>query len=109
VISPYSLGPNLAVKAYFYNGLNSLPILSFDAAHLDVLQETAREIVNNKQFKTYYFSDEEKGTYIKDISELELDSDKISAWGGLTEFSSKVAHVVAKAAQQNLIKQFLQT
>jgi hypothetical protein len=79
----------------------------FDAGHLDVLQETAREIVNNKQFKTYYFSDEEKGTYIKDISELELGSDKVSAWGGLTEFSSKIAHVVAKAAQQNLIKQFL--
>ncbi|MEN8217045.1 MAG: AAA family ATPase [Pseudomonadota bacterium] len=69
----------------------------FDACLMNDFQETAQEIVNNKQFKTYYFSDDKDGTYIKDISELELSSEEISCWGGLTEFSSKIAHVVAKS------------
>jgi hypothetical protein len=74
----------------------------FDANHLDALQETATEIVQNKQFKTYYFCSEQQGTQIKDISELPLGNDNQSDWGGLTEFSSRVAHVVANAVRQNI-------
>jgi len=86
----------------------SLLLEIFTPNLINTLEETAQELVKHKQLQTYYFSLEKQGTRIKDISKLELDSNKqeISSWGGLTEFSSRVAQVVAKAARQNLVKSF---
>ncbi len=59
-------------------------------------------VINDKIFNVYYFSPEDTGTKIIDISNL--DFNHIPSWGGLTEFSSQAAKIVAKAARQGLAK-----
>lgn len=53
----------------------------------------------NKKLSTYYFSRSAKGKVLSnDISSLDAGSDdsNISEWGGLSQFSSKVADIVYK-------------
>ena len=53
----------------------------------------------DKQLSTYYFSRSDKGkVFSTDISSLDAGSDDnaISQWGGLSQFSSKVADIVYK-------------
>jgi hypothetical protein len=54
-----------------------------------------------KTVRTYYFSKEAEGVYIRDISTLDPGDPQIdvAGWGGLTEFSSDVGHAVADAVQ----------
>lgn len=57
-----------------------------------------------KTVRTYYFSKEEKGVCIRDISTLDSGDPQIdiAGWGGLTEFSSHVGHAVADAVQSQM-------
>lgn len=59
-------------------------------------------ILNNKNFLTYYFDQQKDGVYIKDISSLDPGSLDlaIADWGGLTSFSSRASEVVSQAAQE---------
>jgi energy-coupling factor transporter ATP-binding protein EcfA2 len=57
-----------------------------------------------KTVRTYYFSKEENGVYIRDISTLDPGDPQIdiAGWGGLTEFSSHVGYAVADAVQSQM-------
>jgi hypothetical protein len=56
--------------------------------------------IDQKLFKTYYFQRFDDGVRIKDISSLDAGSydEAISNWGGLSEFASRAAEIVAKLA-----------
>jgi ABC-type multidrug transport system ATPase subunit len=56
-------------------------------------------ILNEKTFKTYYFSRRESVVSVKDISTLDAEdpNEAVSDWGGLTLFSTKTADVVTEA------------
>ena len=60
-------------------------------------------ILNEKTFKTYYFSRQDSVVSVKDISTLDAeDPDKaVSDWGGLTLFSTKSADVVTEAVWES--------
>ncbi|MGC1379367.1 MAG: hypothetical protein WA821_24260 [Anaerolineales bacterium] len=63
------------------------------------LLELSNDILENKSFKTYFFSRQNEFVTAKDISSLDpgdLD-DHVSDWGGLTSFSTKASEIVAKA------------
>lgn len=64
------------------------------------LKSIFQKAIDQKIFKTYYFQRVEDGVRIKDISSLDAGShdDAISNWGGLSEFASRAAEVVAKLA-----------
>lgn len=55
-------------------------------------------ILNEKTFKTYYFSRQESVMGVKDISTLDAEDpdEAVSDWGGLTLFSTKTADVVTE-------------
>jgi hypothetical protein len=57
------------------------------------------KVALEKHAKVYYF-DRESGT-TRDISDLDPAADEKfeSGWGGLTEWSGRVADIVAKAAE----------
>ena len=58
-------------------------------------------VLDQKTFKTYYFSREDSVVNVKDISTLDPeDPDKsVSDWGGLTLFSTKAADIVTDAVK----------
>ena len=60
-------------------------------------------ILNEKTFKTYYFSRQESFVNVNDISELDPEHfDKsISNWGGLTLFSTTAADIVTEAVWES--------
>ncbi|MDE0686976.1 MAG: AAA family ATPase [Candidatus Poribacteria bacterium] len=60
-------------------------------------------ILNEKTFKTYYFSRQESVVSVKDISTLDAEDpdEAISDWGGLTLFSTKSADVVTEAVWES--------
>ena len=57
------------------------------------------KILDEKTFKTYYFSRQDKTVNVKDISTLDAEDpdEAVSDWGGLTLFSTKSADVVTEA------------
>ena len=60
-------------------------------------------ILNEKTFKTYYFSRQESVVSVKDISTLDAEDpdEAISDWGGLTLFSTKSADIVTRAVWES--------
>jgi predicted ATPase len=68
--------------------------------------EFAEKILNEKKINTYFFDLHNTQTHIVDISSLSPSDNnpKIAGWGGITESSSRVAHIVAKAARAALGK-----
>lgn len=60
-------------------------------------------VLDQKTFKTYYFSREDSVVNVKDISTLDPeDPDKsVSDWGGLTLFSTKAADIVTDAVWES--------
>ena len=60
-------------------------------------------ILNEKTFKTYYFSRQEGVVSVKDISTLDAEDPDaaVSDWGGLTLFSTKSADVVTEAVWES--------
>ena len=62
-------------------------------------KDLTETILNEKTFKTYYFSRQESVVSVKDISSLDAEDpdEAVSDWGGLTLFSTKTADVVTEA------------
>ena len=60
-------------------------------------------ILNEKTFKTYYFSRQDSVVNVKDISTLDAEDPDaaVSDWGGLTLFSTKSADVVTEAVWES--------
>ena len=60
-------------------------------------------ILNEKIFKTYYFSRQDGVVRVKDISALDAEDpdEAVSDWGGLTLFSTKSADVVTEAVSKS--------
>ncbi len=61
------------------------------------LKDIFKSIVEKSTFKTYYFSRENSGVFVKDISSLDpsLDDDQISEWGGITSFGSRASEIIS--------------
>ena len=66
---------------------------------LNYFSKALAEVVLGKTFKTYYFSRQDTGVYVKDISTLDAEDpdEAVSDFGGLTAFSTKVSDVVTEA------------
>ena len=62
-------------------------------------KELAKTILQEKRFKTYYFSGDAK---VKDISTLDPEDpdDAVADFGGLTAFSTKVSEVLSEAIRR---------
>ena len=62
-------------------------------------KDLTETILNEKTFKIYYFSRQDKIVNVKDISTLDAEDPDaaVSDWGGLTLFSTKSADVVTEA------------
>ncbi len=103
VISTHS--PVLLELAWTMNYVQSMNGNAKDLAQLFATNKTSlkklyQTIIDNKTFKTYYFQRNEGGVVIKDISSLDAGSDDTAEanWGGLSEFASRAAEVIAKLA-----------
>lgn len=66
-------------------------------------KDLTETILNEKTFKTYYFSRQESVVSVKDISTLDAEDpdEAVSDWGGLTLFSTKSADVVTEAVWES--------
>ncbi len=66
-------------------------------------KDLTETILNEKTFKTYYFSRQESVVSVKDISTLDAEDpdEAVSDWGGLTLFSTKSADVVTRAVSES--------
>lgn len=62
-------------------------------------KDLTETILDEKTFKTYYFSRQDNIVNVKDISTLDAEDpdEAVSDWGGLTLFSTKTADVVSEA------------
>ena len=62
-------------------------------------RDLTETILDEKTFKTYYFSRQKNVVNVKDISTLDAEDpdEAVSDWGGLTLFSTKTADVVTEA------------
>jgi len=62
-------------------------------------KDLTETILNEKTFKTYYFSRQDSVVSVKDISTLDAEDpdEAVSDWGGLTLFSTKSADVVTES------------
>lgn len=61
------------------------------------IKKIFQNIVERKEFKTYYFERKEEGVITKDISSLDPGSEDIglSEWGGIMSFGSRVSEIVS--------------
>ncbi|MCY3549789.1 MAG: AAA family ATPase [Candidatus Poribacteria bacterium] len=66
-------------------------------------KDLTETILNEKTFKTYYFSRQESIVNVKDISTLDAEhpDEAVSDWGGLTLFSTKSADIVTRAVSES--------
>ena len=66
-------------------------------------KDLSETILNEKTFKTYYFSRQDGVVSVKDISTLDAEDpdEAVSDWGGLTLFSTKSADVVTRAVSES--------
>ena len=66
-------------------------------------KELTETILDEKTFKTYYFSRQDETVKVKDISTLDAEDpdEAVSDWGGLTLFSTKSADVVTEAVWES--------
>lgn len=103
VISTHS--PVLLELAWAMNFIQNMNGKAEDLAQLFATSNSKfktlyQKIIDSKSFKTYYFQRNEGGVVIKDISNLDAGSDEAAEtnWGGLSEFASRAAEVIAKLA-----------
>lgn len=78
----------------------TLLIKLFNLPNSSDIKKLCKEIIDNKEFNSYYFDKQKSGKVIvKDISTLDPASDDpiISGWGGLTQFSGVAGDIVAEA------------
>ena len=66
-------------------------------------KDLTETILDEKTFKTYYFSRQDSVVRVKDISTLDPEDpeEAVSDWGGLTLFSTKSADIVTKAVWES--------
>ena len=66
-------------------------------------RDLTQTILDEKTFKTYYFSRQDSFVSVKDISTLDPEDpdEAVSDWGGLTLFSTKSADVVTEAVWES--------
>ena len=66
-------------------------------------KDLAETILDEKTFKTYYFSRQDNIVKVKDISTLDAEDpdEAVSDWGGLTLFSTKSADIVTRAVSES--------
>ena len=66
-------------------------------------KDLTETILDEKTFKTYYFSRQESVVSVKDISTLDAEDpdEAVSDWGGLTLFSTKSADIVTRAVWES--------
>ncbi len=66
-------------------------------------KDLTETILDEKTFKTYYFSRQDETVKVKDISTLDAEDpdEAVSDWGGLTLFSTKSADVVTEAVWES--------
>ena len=66
-------------------------------------RDLTETILDEKTFKTYYFSRQKNVVNVKDISTLDAEdpNEAVSDWGGLTLFSTKSADVVTEAVSES--------
>ena len=71
----------------------------FDLKSNAFFDDFTRVILEEKTFKTYYFSRQHNVVHVEDISTLSPENmdDAVSDWGGLTAFSTKVSETVSQA------------
>ena len=65
--------------------------------------DLTKAILDEKTFKTYYFSRQDSVVNVKDISTLDAEDldEAVSDWGGLTLFSTKSAEIVTEAVWES--------
>ena len=66
-------------------------------------KDLSETVLDEKTFKTYYFSRQDSVVRVKDISTLDPEDpeEAVSDWGGLTLFSTKSADIVTKAVWES--------
>ena len=66
-------------------------------------RDLTKTILEEKTFKTYYFSRQDSVVSVKDISTLDPEDpdEAIADWGGLTLFSTKSADIVTEAVWES--------
>ena len=66
-------------------------------------KDLTEAILDEKTFKTYYFSRQDSVVNVKDISTLDAEDpdEAVSDWGGLTLFSTKSADIVTRAVSES--------
>ena len=66
-------------------------------------KDLTETILDEKTFKTYYFSRQDNIVTVKDISTLDAEDpdEAVSDWGGLTLFSTKSADIVTRAVSES--------
>jgi energy-coupling factor transporter ATP-binding protein EcfA2 len=94
--SPHILDVIWALKIFHtHNGAPEKLLEIFNTKKNQIMIELAKKVLN-KNIRVYYFDHQTRNT--RDISNLDPSSDESSeaGWGGLSEFSGRVADVVAK-------------
>lgn len=66
-------------------------------------KDLSETVLDEKTFKTYYFSRQDSIVNVKDISTLDPEDpeEAVSDWGGLTLFSTKTADIVTEAVWES--------
>jgi predicted ATPase len=99
--SPVLLDVVWAIKTIQNNKADPALLLKlFDLSPSKDMQTLCEDIINNKQFNSYYFNKNKAGKIeTVNISSLDPGDDNmiVSGWGGLTEFSGKANDIVAEA------------
>ena len=85
---------NLLKQSGHKNTLHQLFDLNID----NKTKKIYEDILGNKTINTYYFSRNNKGVEVKNISSLDANSsdEDISEWGGISAFASKTGDIVSK-------------
>lgn len=89
----------LKKSAVGYNGLFDL----FDITKSTQTKKMFENIIEKKTINTFYFARRNQQVFSTNISILDAASENedISAWGGLSQFSSKVTDIVSKYYDSN--------
>jgi len=67
------------------------------------LNEIFANILQHKNFKSYYFNRKPEGVFTQDISSLDpgTDDDNIADWGGLTSFGTRASEIISNLVAKN--------
>jgi energy-coupling factor transporter ATP-binding protein EcfA2 len=96
--SPQVLELVWAVQTLAQANSDSTSLLKmFDLKSTVFFNKLAKTVLEEKTFKTYYFSRRHNIVNVKDISTLNPEDmdEAVSDWGGLTTFSTKVSEIIS--------------